>query len=93
MVQQTGVLPLVAIPLAIVLFTGVTVALGWTELGVLLEALITPLLENDTRVVTATVRVLPGVAKSVCSVLLVNTGVIEALTEAPCVKLLTVDVF
>ena len=71
--EQTEILPLVSILLATVLLTGVTVALGWAELGMPLETNL--LLECGVTVLRTTVRVLLDVPKSVCNVLLVNTGV------------------
>lgn len=88
---QTEALPLVftLLLLAVVLLTGVTVALGWTELVSLLSLL----LGIGVSVLGASERVLTDELKYVCNVLLVTTGVIVEVSDAPVVKLDTVDVF
>ena len=88
---QTEALPLVStlLLLAVVLLTGVTVALGWTELGTLPGLL----LEIGVSVLGANERVLTDEPKSVCNVLLVTTGVIVEVSDDPAVKLDIVDVF
>lgn len=89
-VQLIGVLPLVS-KMLVVLFTdgldvSMTVTLGWTELGILLDTLTTVLLASGTRVLRVTVRVLcvefTGILNSVCSVLLVSNGVLTELGDA-----------
>ena len=93
--QFTAVLPLVS-RILVVLFTwgldvGMTVTLGWTELGILLETLTTLLLESGTRVLLASVRVLcvefTGVLISVCVVLSESTSVLTVLGDIVLVKL------
>ena len=88
---QTEALPLVftLLLLAVVLLTGVTVAFGWKELVTLLSLL----LEIGVSVLGANERVLTDELKYVCNVLLVTTGVIVEVSDAPVVNLDTVDVF
>lgn len=70
---------------------GMTVTLGWTELGILLETLTTLLLECGTRVLRVSVRVLcvefTGVLISVCFVLSGGTSVLTVLGDTVLVKL------
>ena len=93
--QLTGLLPLVSTML-VVLFTesldvGMTVTLGWIELGILLDTLTSLLLECDSRVLTVNVRVLcvefTATLNSVCSVLLLSTDVLAELGDALLEKL------
>lgn len=80
----TGVKPLVLKLLtADVLLTGVTVTLGCIELGNLLVILTSLLLDCGVSVLRGvTVRVLTGVLKSDCNVLLVKTVVIAELSDS-----------
>jgi len=70
---------------------GMTVTLGWTELGILLETLKTLLLECGTRVLRESVRVLrvefTGMLNSVCIVLRESSSVLTELEDADLVKL------
>lgn len=67
-----------------------TVTLGWTELGILLETPTTLLLKCGTRVLRVSVRVLcvefTGMLNSVCIVLGEGTTVLIVLGDAVLVK-------